>query len=238
MKIADIQEALKLRGFDPGPIDGAWGRKSIAALKSFQGVRGLTVDGVPGPLTLAALRASAPGQVLKPAPVGRPVWYQEAERLKGLRETPGTGNNATIMGWAKRLGGSVARVFTADSVAWCGLFVANAIATTLPDEPLPENPLGARNWGRWGRELSTPALGAVVVFWRGSRSSGLGHVGFYAGEDGDAVHVLGGNQSDAVTVARLSKSRLVGYRWPTTAPLPTGGRVTQAAAGGLSTNEA
>src|SRR5262249_1572804 len=31
-------------------------------------------------------------------------------------------------------------------------------------------------------EIDGPALGAIVVFWRGSPNSGLGHVGFYMGE--------------------------------------------------------
>ena len=36
-------------------------------------------------------------------------------------------------------------------------------------------------------------------------------------------HVLGGNPSDAVTIARIAKSRLLGARWPSTVPprLPT-----------------
>jgi len=44
--------------------------------------------------------------------------------------------------------------------------------------------------------------------------SGGGHVGFYVGEDDRTVsgkpcyHVLGGNQSDAVTIARIDKDRM------------------------------
>ena len=36
--------------------------------------------------------------------------------------------------------------------------------------------------------------------------------------DNKNFFVLGGNQSDAVTVARIAKSRLFGARWPTTYP--------------------
>ena len=74
----------------------------------------------------------------------------------------------------------------------------------------------------------------MLVFTR----SGGGHVGFYAGEDADAYHVLGGNQSDAVTIARIAKSRCIAIRWPSTAPAPVGGRVFSALAGTLSRNEA
>jgi hypothetical protein len=50
--------------------------------------------------------------------------------------------------------------------------------------------------------------------------------------------VLGGNQSNSVTVARIAKERLLGARWPRTAPLPTVQRQLRQAAGSLSTNEA
>lgn len=41
-----------------------------------------------------------------------------------------------------------------------------------------------------------------------------GHVGFLVGETDGDVLLLGGNQSDAVTVAAFPKSRLLGLRWP------------------------
>ena len=59
-----------------------------------------------------------------------------------------------------------------------------------------------------------PISGAVLVFERGSG----GHVGFAIGQDATQFYVLGGNQSDAVTIARIAKSRLLGARWPATVP--------------------
>ena len=56
--------------------------------------------------------------------------------------------------------------------------------------------------------------GSVLVFERGSG----GHVGFAVGQDDTHFYVIGGNQSDAVTVARIAKSRLLGARWPATVP--------------------
>lgn len=40
------QAALKALGYDPGPIDGAWGRRSRAALIRFQQSAGLVVNGL------------------------------------------------------------------------------------------------------------------------------------------------------------------------------------------------
>ena len=38
------------------------------------------------------------------------------------------------------------------------------------------------------------------------------------GQDDTHFFVLGGNQCDAVTIARIAKSRLLGARWPATYP--------------------
>ena len=59
--VAQLQQALALLGFDPGPADGVRGYRTRAALESFQRSAGLDADGVYGPRTanalLAALRA-------------------------------------------------------------------------------------------------------------------------------------------------------------------------------------
>lgn len=74
-------------------------------------------------------------------------------------------------------------------------------------------------------KLDAPALGAIVVFWRGSKGSGLGHIGFYRGERDNYIWVLGGNEGDMVQIEALPKSSssfgLVGYYWPKTVPSPT-----------------
>ena len=70
-----------------------------------------------------------------------------------------------------------------------------------------------------------------------SRTGG-GHVGFYVGEDKDAYHILGGNQSDMVSIARVAKDRHVATRWPNTYPLSKTGRVNLTSTTRLSRNEA
>lgn len=238
MDIKSVQLALKERGHDPGAPDGIWGRKSIAALKEFQKAAGLAPDGVIGPRTTAAL---FPKETAVRVPVGNapvtaidPVWYSELVRLKGLREGPGRANNPVIIDWAKGLGGWIGDFYKADSTPWCGLTIGHVIATTLPNEPLPNNPLGALEWAKFGVRLVEPALGAVLVF---SRSGG-GHVALYQGEDATHYICLGGNQGDAVSVMRIAKARCVAIRWPSTVTLPTTGRVKTTISGPVSQNEA
>jgi uncharacterized protein (TIGR02594 family) len=207
MDILAVQRALKLQGFDPGPLDGIWGRLTAAAVKAFQRRVGLPIGLVTPDAERSILAGSPPAQQQTGL-----VWFDEAVRLLGITEKPGSGSNPTILDWAKDLD----LAYSGDDIPWCGLFVGHCIASTLPDEPLPNNPLGARNWLKLGRSTQ-PVLGAVLVFWRGSRDGWLGHVGFYAGEDADAFKLLGGNQSDRVGYARIAKNRLLGARWPRSA---------------------
>jgi uncharacterized protein (TIGR02594 family) len=100
-----------------------------------------------------------------------------------------------------------------DEVAWCAAFVGHClekagIASTRR--------LNARSYLTWGEKvvrLEQAREGDVVVFTRGS-STAQGHVAFFLKATGSQIEVLGGNQSDGVTIARYAKSRLLGIRRP------------------------
>jgi uncharacterized protein (TIGR02594 family) len=229
--VREIQQALKDKGFDPGGIDGVWGRKTIAAVKQFQSEQGLNIDGIVGPKTAAALFGAA-----TPVPVGEGSilpWFEEAKHLMGTKEVLGSKSNPDIVDWAKDLDIQ----YSGDDVPWCGLFVGHCVGATLPQEALPANPLGARQWERFG-DSTQPRVGAVMVFWRKSQQSGLGHVGFYVGEDDEAYQILGGNQSDSVCLTWISKGRFVSAHWPKTATMLTSHAVMKKRDEGLSSNEA
>lgn len=67
MTIKQIQCLLEYLGYDPGVIDGVNGPNTEDAVRAFQAAEGLTVDGIPGPLTEAKLLdAVAAGRVYKP----------------------------------------------------------------------------------------------------------------------------------------------------------------------------
>lgn len=231
MNTLDIQKKLKSAGFDPGPLDDVRGTLTISAIKAFQKANGLAVDGIVGPATAARLFGGAIPDSPSFVPATQP-WMLEAYSLLGLKEDTSARSNPVIIGWGKALKLN----YSDDEIPWCGLFVAHCIGSQLPDEPLPNNPLGARNWAKLGIQ-TTPQPGAVMVFWRKSQQSGLGHVGFYVAEDANAYHILGGNQSDKVSVTRMPKARFLQARWPRTAPAPTGRPVMADASGRVSTNE-
>lgn len=234
MTVTEIQQALAEAGFDPGPIDGAPGRQTISAIRAFQAANGLEVDGLVGPRTAAKL---FPGGAPEDEPFAIPSslpWLQEAYKLIGTREQPGAGSNEAIIGWANDLD---LTSYDDDDIPWCGLFVAHCIGSQMPEEPLPGNPLSARAWAKLGHGTAPPSLGAVMVFWRVSPDGWQGHVGFYWAEDDDAYQILGGNQSNAVTITRMSKDRLLEARWPATAMPATHGQRFADKRGRLSQNE-
>ena len=53
--IRELQLALSRAGYDPGPADGTFGRRTEASVVAFQRANGLSVDGRVGPETAAAL---------------------------------------------------------------------------------------------------------------------------------------------------------------------------------------
>lgn len=129
-----------------------------------------------------------------------PRMVQEGLKLYGTIETPGDMDNPKIMQWAQETG--LTNVYTADAVPWCGLFMA--VVAKRAGKKLVQGPLWALNWGKWGNDAGQPELGDVLTFVR----PGGGHVALYIGEDEKYYHVLGGNQSDAVTITRIDKSRM------------------------------
>lgn len=57
-----MQRQLKASGYDPGPLDGIFGPRTLAAVKGYQSSRRLQVDGIVGPKTRGALNGNAPAQ--------------------------------------------------------------------------------------------------------------------------------------------------------------------------------
>jgi uncharacterized protein (TIGR02594 family) len=127
----------------------------------------------------------------------------QAKALIGTKEIIGTIHSKTIMAWAKEL--AIEKTYTADEIAWCGLFIAFcAHKAGLTINMTNREALWALNWNKFGTRQKNAMLGDVLTF---SRNGG-GHVGIYVGEDDKCYHILGGNQSNMVNITRIEKTRL------------------------------
>lgn len=98
---------------------------------------------------------------------------------------------------------------TTDETPWCSAFVNWCIEK---DGGKGTKSAAARSWLEWGREIDTVQLGCVAIFVRGANAS-QGHVGFALGETprGEII-LLGGNQSNEVSVDLYPGLRLLGLR--------------------------
>lgn len=141
--------------------------------------------------------------------------FDVARRFLGTTEVPGPRVNPVILAMLRLEDGSIVD----DATAWCSAFV-NFVAWLL-DLPRSKS-LAARSWLRIGAPVAIADARVgfdVVVLQRGNAPQpgadmldAPGHVGFFAGLDGDTVRVLGGNQGDAVTEARFPVARVLGVR--------------------------
>lgn len=152
-------------------------------------------------------------------PVGELPWMAWATREVGFHESGTNRNIGRYTGPAK---------CGSEGDPWCAIFVNAALESS--------GIRGTRSAMARSFEhnenfvkLDGPAYGAITTMWRGSPSSGQGHVFFYIGHVNDnTVLALGGNQSDQVCRQGEQVSRIMGYFWPRAVPLPRIGRVRAA----------
>lgn len=146
--------------------------------------------------------------------------FDLAQRFTGIKEVPGAVSNPGILAMLQ-LDGAWPKD---DSVPWCSAFT-NYIAWLLR---LPRSKsLAARSWLAVGRPISIKdalAENDVVILKRGGGPGAdvlqaPGHVGFFAGvhnpgnvTGGARVLILGGNQSDSVSVAPFKYADVLGVR--------------------------
>ena len=219
--VQNMQHKLMAIGYTID-VDGDFGSGTDKIVRNFQGDNQLFVDGIAGMHTLRTLRAfynSVVGSDLyeddlvgvEPEQNFEQPWMVLAVSQKGIhevRDEPVVQNywrQAKLSGLAK---------YSASGIPWCSgfccaMFEEVGIRSARTD--------GAKNWLKWGQELTTPVDGCIVVFTR----DGGGHVGFITGEDTKGnLLVLSGNQGDAVNIKSFDKGRVTGYRYPSNMVVP------------------
>lgn len=158
-----------------------------------------------------------------------PYQIAQAELDEDIREYPGAATNPRIYLYHASTGHG-----EPDSVPWCASFVNFCVEKV---GLIGTNSKAARSWHDqgWGDDVtSAPREGDIAVWQRrftnpdGTPGSG-GHVGFIVSFDSSTITVLGGNQSDRVSIASYPREgslggqsyRLLSIRRPRTMSIPS-----------------
>jgi uncharacterized protein (TIGR02594 family) len=144
------------------------------------------------------------------------LWFELAlrEEQTGVQELPGRRENPRILDYFK----TTTYKATSDETPWCSAFANWCIQTAKLEGT---RSAAAVSWLQWGQKLDAPRRGCIVVLWREKAGvdSDKGHVGFYFGEKGDSIQLLGGNQGNRVSIKSFPKRLVRGYRWPENVPV-------------------
>ena len=121
-------------------------------------------------------------------------------------EIVGPQNNPKIVAFAKEIG---ATWVSNDETAWCAIFVQWCLKQASLKYSYHAN---ARYFLNYGEHTDDPQMGDLVVLWRGSKDSTLGHVGFFVKRDQNSVWILGGNQNNKVNITQFNITQVLEYR--------------------------
>ena len=169
----------------------------------------LTFDKDTWPPSDVVLQSVPPSSTID-FPAELPPWMKVAYGEVGQREIPGATHNPRILEYFQST--QVAQPPQDDETDWSSAFIhwvlkQSGITGTRS--------LADRSWMSWGTASSLKP-GCVAVFWRDSPEGSASHAGFLVSVQGDGnrLAILGGNQSNQVSIVLFTKSRLLGCRWP------------------------
>ena len=217
--VKTMQTMLIACGFSCGSAgaDGDFGNNTLAAVKAFQKDKGLTVDGIYGPVTKAALekayanRGTTTGETvnqLRARIVNRAISYLGCNEADGSHKKIidlYNSQNPLPVGY---------KVTYSD--AWCDAFasavaVAENLTDIIPTECGCERHIALfKKIGRWVEDDAyVPAPGDYIFYdWddsgSGDNTGGADHVGIVVSVSGSTIKVIEGNKSDAVGYRNIS----------------------------------
>ena len=124
----------------------------------------------------------------------------------GIKEVVGGTHNPEVLKYFQEIGCEWVKD---DETAWCSAFVNWCQKKARRKY---SGKLNARSWLIEGIEKKEPSVGDIVILWRESPTSWIGHVGFFCREANGWIYVLGGNQNNSVSIQAYRKHRLLQYR--------------------------
>ena len=137
--------------------------------------------------------------------------YSIALKELGVQEHIGIAHNPRILAYHQ----ATSLKASSDEIPWCASFVNWCLREAGFNGT---HSASARSFLAWGHDvlLEEAKQGDIVIFSRERSAQGsnptFGHVGFYAGRTATTINVLGGNQSNRVSLAAYPISKLLSVR--------------------------
>lgn len=132
-------------------------------------------------------------------------WLDKIISYIGTREDH---NNPVVLRFFKEAGHPEIK---STSVAWCAAIVGAVLAEAGYKNT---GSLAARSYEKYGTKLDKPKPGAIAVFARGGKNSGLGHVGIVEKVIGNSIQIVSGNDNDMVRRSTRPTDSAIALRWP------------------------
>jgi uncharacterized protein (TIGR02594 family) len=173
-------------------------QKDLKKLKMYNG----EIDGQAGPLTANALYQFH----TRDDPAKQILWLRWAINELGVSEIYGERDNPRIV-YYHRFTSLAAKD---DEVAWCSSFVNAALEVGAGIKGTGS--AAAASFKKYGKPVSPATFGAILLY--PTKTGSKRHVFFSLGVAGDYVLGLGGNQSNAVTIAYSPITKITESRFP------------------------
>jgi N-acetylmuramoyl-L-alanine amidase len=214
--VRQLQERLLELGYDLGRADGIFGRRTAAALATFQREVGLVADGVCGPATVAALR-----RLGRKVVGGRPTLLRETVRLHATG--PALAGRRIVLDPGH--GGDDPGVSVADTgQRWTEADLAYDVAVRLAEQlttlgmrvyltrgPRPTGPMSEAIRASLANELGADLVLSLHLDGHPSPlASGVAtyHYGYATGTDGGVTSTLGERLAELVQEEIVNRTGL------------------------------
>lgn len=122
--------------------------------------------------------------------------------LKTAQQYSGLGEHTNTRQLKKLIGVNPART------PWCGYFAAAVVRKA--GYSVPKNHGLARSWMHYGKRVTSPRPGDIVVIKHGRRY----HVGIFSHIKGGRIYLMGGNQSNRAQVSGYPVRKVAAMRRP------------------------